>query len=217
VEKSAATVRDSANEGGLESRSGSVRSPKYFEGPASLTDDVCLRHRYFTYATNAGIVAGADFSVMFTVDRPPNLVWPYFKDFTRWQKSFNHYYSGVVGDLYSRQDAGLGDEQFYISQQPNGEPGANRYCVLRVIPERLIVLFQPVSEAGGISGGFHTFMLNEVDDKTVITAVLNHATQSVNLSEEEALSPHRKITADVHHKWRAFFIPTLKKLVHENG
>jgi hypothetical protein len=34
--------------------------------------------------------------VMFTIERPPKDVWPYFKDFNPWQNANGYYWSAVV-------------------------------------------------------------------------------------------------------------------------
>ena len=200
---------------------GSAQCPNYHEGPVHSRGDVHLHARYFTYQTDAGLVAGDNFSVMFTLERSAKEVWPYFKDFNRWQK--DHYYSGVAGDLEGKP--------LRLSSQPN-EPGPHQYQVLRVIPEHLIVLYQPVPEGnyeglswwlGGISPGFHVFMLNEHDDNTVVTVLMNHASlmerasESHGMTEDEALRPWRdeQVVPDALRKWRDDFIPVLKKLVHE--
>jgi len=60
-----------------------VSTAKYYEGPAEVTSDVRLHQRFFAYETDAGMVGGADFNVMFAIDRPAREVWPYLKDFNR--------------------------------------------------------------------------------------------------------------------------------------
>jgi hypothetical protein len=76
---------------------------KYYEGPAEIAGDVKLNHRYFTYMTEGGIVAGSDFNVMFSIERPASVVWRYFKDFNLWQNS-HHSYTKVLGEIYFRDD-----------------------------------------------------------------------------------------------------------------
>jgi hypothetical protein len=90
--------------------------------------------------------------------------------------------------------------------------------VLRVIPEYLIVAFQPVPEdgsTGGISPGFHVVTLNEHGGKTMVTFLMEHASRSKTVTEEEALFPWRRLAAESHQKWRDIFIPTLKRLIYQ--
>jgi hypothetical protein len=193
---------------------------RYYDGPADVNGDVCLHQRYFTYRTDAGLVAGKNFNVMFTIKRPAKEAWPHFKDFNRWQNAANHYYSGVVGDLEG--------QTFRISLKPT-DFGPHQYQVLRVIPEYMIVLFQPIPEngtgdtylpgLGGVSPGLHVFMLNEHDGKTTLTILMEHASYASrerNMTAEDALRPWRNMAAQSHDKWRDIFVPTLKKLVYEH-
>jgi hypothetical protein len=213
-------------------------TPTYHEGPIESDGDVRLNRRWFTYETDAGLVAGSILNVMFTIDRPVSEVWPYFKDFNLWQNSYDHYYSEVVGDL----DEG---QTFSISSTPN-TPGLHHYEVVRVIPEQTIVLSQPVPPdepngapdadrsgesgtwkghrlpgTGGVSPGFHVFVLTHDDGKTVITVMMQHASlmargeSAREITPAEAVDSWREIGADGVMKWRDIFIPNLKKIVYE--
>jgi hypothetical protein len=194
-----------------------AQQPQYHDGPVETCGDIRLHRRCFTYLTEEGRVCGSDYNVVFTVDRSARVIWPYFKDFNRWQGS-HHSYSKVLGEAYSSEVGDLGAERFEITATPGGPPAPHPYQILKVIPERLIVVFQPIPEGGlngGVSRGFHVFMLNEHDGHTLITCLMNHASRTVGLSEEQALEPWRKMAADGHRKWRDFFIPALKRLVYE--
>ena len=118
-------------------------TPTFQEGPADFHLDVGVHQQYFTHETPAGgPVAGKTLNVIFTIDRPAREVWPYFKDFNLWQNCYQHYYSGVVGDLEGKPlalAAGARPEIF----------GPPQYTVARVVPEHLIILFQPVVNDGG--------------------------------------------------------------------
>jgi hypothetical protein len=170
-----------------------------------------------------GIVAGSNLSMMFTIDRPPNQVWPYFKDFNRWQSGFH--YSGVVGDLEG--------DTFRISLEAD-RPGPHQYKVLKVIPEYLIVIDQPVPAETedvyyegllpgmrGVSPGFHVYVLTEHEGKTIVTMISNHAclmedsSRHHEMTEDEALRPwrERNILPEGLRKWRDEIIPALKALV----
>jgi len=188
---------------GGSSAAGTALSPKYFEGPVYGKDDVRMHQRYFTYQADAGLVTGKNSNVMFTIDRPAKQVWSYLKDFNLWQNSYGYYYSGVVGDLEG--------QAFY--------PTRMHYQVLKVIPEHLITLFQPVpadGSNGGVSPGFHVFMLNEHDGKTGVSVLMSHATQAMGKTEEEALGPWRKQAPESQRFWLEIFIPTLKRLIYES-
>ena len=193
-------------------------TPHYYDGPADSRDDIQLEQRYFAYRTEGGIVAGCDFNVSFTIDRPTTQVWPYFKDFNLWQNSYGHFYSGVLGALYSRPTLELGAESFRIGDKPNDE-GPHQYRILRVIPERTIVIYQPVPPDGttsGVSPGFHVFMLLRHGNTSLVTGLMEHALRTQDESEEQALAFWRKETPEWQRKWRDIFIPNLKKLVYEN-
>jgi len=186
---------------------GTPQSPRYYEGTAEIRDDVHQRRRYFTYRTGDVLVAGYAGSVMFTIDRPARDVWPCLKDFNLWQSSHRHYYSGVVGDLEGKT--------FRLSSEPN-DSGPHQYDVIRVIPEHLIVISQPVPKDGangGVSPGFHVFMLNEHGGKTIVTILLEHAIGTTDKTEEQAVEYWRAMTPEFQMKWRDIFIPNLKKLV----
>jgi hypothetical protein len=199
---------------------GTVRAPLFYEGPTDVRGDVRLHFRYFTYRTAMGLAAGCDMSIMFTIERPAKEVWPYVKDFNLWQNAYQHYYSGVLGDLEGKS--------FALGMNPN-DLGPHRHEVLRVVPEYLLVVSQPVPKDGtpsglpgvdGISPGFHVVMLNEHSGNTVVTVFMEHASyasRTQDMTDEEALGPWRRpeMASEWHRKWRDDFIPTLKKLVYE--
>jgi len=206
------------NELGTHSERGAVQDPRYYDEAPVIQGDVSLHARYFTYKTEAGLVAGDNFSVMFTIDQPRKEVWPYFRDFNLWQ---SFYYSGVVGDLEGKP--------LRLSTSPN-EPGPCQYIVRKVIPEHLIVLDQPVPEPGyqglrwwlgGVSAGFHVFMLSENTGKTIVTVLMNHASvmerasQRQEMTDEEATRPWRELVLDGMSTWRDDFIPRLRRVVKE--
>ena len=211
----------------------SASSRTFYEGPSDVQGDVHLRIRYFTYQTAEGLVAGRNTNEMFTIDRPAKSVWPYLKDFNLWQNAYGFYYSGVVGDLEGRsfqissrlKRSESSDEDRFESLvsakiDPN-EPlqqSPFKYDVLRVVPEHLIVISQPVPEdgsTGGVSPGFHVLMLNEHSGKTVVTFFTEHAARTQDKTEEEALAPYREGSQETLRKFRDCFIPALKKLVYE--
>jgi hypothetical protein len=200
-----------------ESQQGTLSAPAYHDGPVDTHGDIRQHQRYFTYHTEAGLVSGTATNVTFTIEGLPREVWPYFKDFNLWQ-SAHHYYSGVLGELYFSAEGDLGREDFRLSAAPNSPPYPNQYQILRVIPEHAIVVFQPVPKDGsngGVSRGFHVFMLTEHDGKTIVTVLMEHATRTQDKTEAEALAYWREMVPGWRRKWLDDFIPTLKGLIHQ--
>lgn len=195
----------------------------YYDGPSDVTGDVRLRYRYFTYRVEAGLVAGVATTVRFTLDAPASRIWPIFKDFNLWQNQFDHYYSGVIGDLEGKT--------FSLSLKPNDTSMPHRYDVVRVIPEYLINNQMRVTEdytdspspgfpgEGGVIPGYSVYLLSDEDGITAMTCFLEHAAvmersaESQGMSEEEALAPWRELTPEWLSKWRDRFIPSLRALV----
>lgn len=187
----------------------------YYEGTVDINGDERIHSRYYTYRRGERLIAGVATSVMFTLDRPAKDVWPVLKDFNLWNRG-HHHYSGVVGDLEGRT--------FRLSDQPD-EPGPHYFEVVKVIPEYLIIINQPVPAdgstaglpgLGGVSPGFHVFMLNEHEGKTTVTVYMDHATVSETQDEESALKPWREVLEGHWRiKWRQDFIRNLKALVRQ--
>ena len=204
---------------------GTAQSPTYYDGPTHDSGDVHLRFRYLTYRNHLGLVAGINFCVRCTIDRPGKEIWPYFSDFNLWQP--DHYYSGVLRDLEGKT--------FHLSIGQSNDPARNdpaqhQYVMQRVIPEYALVIHQPVLEQryqalpglGGVSPGFHVFTLNEHNCKTLITGLMNHesvmaaASKNLVMTDEQALEPWRAAVPEWLRKWRDDFFPLLKKLVQED-
>jgi len=136
---------------------GSRLFPRHYDGPGDQTSEVNLHRRFFTYQVDDLVVAGSVNSVLFAIDIPACNVRSFFKDFNTWQNGYDHFYSGIVGDLKGQTFA-LGPRENF---------GRHRYT--KVIPEHLIVVFEPSPEDGstaGISPGSHVFMLQEHGGKT---------------------------------------------------
>jgi hypothetical protein len=198
---------------------GTRNAPKFHEGTAEVIGDVRLKNRLYTYRTNIGLVVGTATTVMFTLDHPVKDVWPYFKDFNLWQP--NHYYTGVVGDMEGKS-LGIGDF-------PDTSNVVHVYQVVRVIPEHLIVINQPVPDriedtglpgVGGVRAGFHVFSLHDHGDTTEVAIIMEHASyasRSDESSEERALASWRAagMLPEWHRKWRDEFIPELRLAVSE--
>jgi len=207
------------------SREGTPANPRYYEGPVDVQGDVQQHYRFFAYETEEGFVAGAEATLTFTIDRPAKEVWPYYQDFNSWQP--HHHYSAPMIDLYSRADRDLGTETFALGPKPD-DLGPARYQVLKVIPERLIVFYQPIPKNGmdphipgrvSVSPGFMVFMLNEHGGKTIANIYMDHAFQTRGMTEAEALQFWRgeNVVPEWVRKWRDDFIPTLKRLLYERA
>ena len=190
---------------------------QYVDGPARVNGDENVHQRYFTYQTADGaLIAGVSCSVMFTIDRPARDVWPYLQDFNSWQNASKHYYSGELGKLEGKT--------FRLSDRPNDD-GPHYYEVVKVIPEYLIVVNQPVPTdgtsaglpgLGGVSPGFHVFMLNEHEGRTTVSVMMDHSSISEAKNDQEALKPWRDVV-ETHWmtKWCDEFIRNLKARVRE--
>jgi len=192
--------------------SGEEGSPQrtYFDGPSEKIDGSQLRQRFFACRTPGGLIAGKDFNVMFVVDRPAKDVWRILKDFNLWQNSYGYFYSHIVGEME-------GQTVFLTAKLGGRTVGPLPYKVLRAVPELLIVAYQPVPENGGnggISPGFHVIMLSEFERKTTVTVMMEHATRSEGLDEEQALAASRAQAPESHRFWRDIFIPELIELIY---
>ena len=192
-----------------------VQDRTYYEGPCEIYDGERHHARYFSYPTNAGLVVGDCYSVAFTVDRPAKEVWRYLRDLNLWQSEHQNYFSGVLGDLEGKT--------FRMSDKPN-DPGPHYYEMLKVIPEYLMIINQPIPSDGttagwpgrpGVSPGFHVFLLQEYEGKSTATVHMEHSALADTQDVQEALKPWRDIVENnAIPKWRKF-IPTLRRLVYE--
>jgi hypothetical protein len=199
---------------------GTIDAPIYYDGTADVIGDVRVNIKLYTYRTELGLVVGSLTSMMFSLDQPVKEVWPYFKDFNLWQPK--HYYTGVVGDLEGRT-FGIGDEPEQVATVPHV------YQVVRVIPEHLIAVQQPVPRnandtglpgIGGVSAGSHTFTLHDHAGKTEIAIIMQHASYASRADEataEQALAKWRApgMMPEWHRKCRDEFIPELRLVVRE--
>lgn len=196
---------------------GNVQSPNYHECcPADDQNDVSLRTRIFTYKTDRGIVSGAIWSVIITIDRPAKQVWPYIKNWNLWMSPFH--WPGVVGDLYKREERDFEKGTFRLTLPGTPPIEVNHYQLLSVIPEHLIVLYEPIvdgDDRGGISPGRQVYMLNERDGKTIVTITMEHSSRTQAKTQEEAADSWRGRGKQVQQQWRDKFIPALKKLIYE--
>jgi hypothetical protein len=209
---------------------GTVAAPRVYEGPSRSDDDAVVNSRLFSYDTDSGLVTGYEISVQFTLNGTASEVWPYMKEWNAWQNPYGYFYNGVVGDLYNDETLDLGTETFRITVRnpdvlemlnlpSDGEWTTDEYVVLRVVPERAFVIFQPVDpeKNGGISGGIHTFVLTEKDGKTIVTGNMEHASRTTDQAEEDTLEFWRTGATEVCRFWRDIFIPNLQKLVDERN
>ncbi|WP_224386321.1 hypothetical protein [Pseudonocardia sp. ICBG1293] len=182
------------------------------------------RARYFCYDTEAGFVAGANVSVVFTFDAPVGLVWDVIQDFNNWANSADYYY--LLGNLGRMEGQG-----FRIGASP-ADTGPNQYVVTKVIPEFMLVISQPVPEGndlgrgfeighGGVSAGAHVVTLDEFAGTTVVNFFMEHASIMAGPGEatrdEDVLDPWREMTESADWKWRDHFIPAMRASVAERS
>lgn len=208
-------------------RWGTMKAPQFREVTEIDADDAHLHAKIFSYESADGVVAGYEIGVLFTVDAPVAAVWPHFKDWNVWQ-SHSHVYSGAPGDLYSDERLGLGTETFRIAAKTSpglhgklggtwedGNYQTDDYIVLRVVPEHLIVIFQPAPEGTpAVSPGFHTFLLQEIDGRTTISGHMEHAKLAESeLTEEELAEEWSTPAAHTTRFWHEVFIPALRAAV----
>ena len=190
----------------------------YYEGFSDINTDEKIHQHYFTAPSESGLVAGVSASVMFTVDKPARDVWPIISDFNIWQREFDHVYSGVLAQLEGKTFS-LG-----IKRAPTDPPRPHYYEMVKVIPEHLLVINQPVPKDGttagfpgipGVSPGFHIFMLNEHGDQTTISIYMEHAACAGTSDVQQAIEPWKKLVPEWQRKWREDFIRALKKSIRE--
>jgi hypothetical protein len=195
----------------------------YYDVHESEDGDLRMKTRLFTYATDKGLVAGSSTNVMFTVKHPASVVWPILKDFNLWQNDADHFYSKAVGDCEN-------GERFFLEereQSQDSETEKEWYEVLGVVPEYLFVVKQPpVTEGvspglpglGGVSPGFHVFMLSQFGSECVVTITMEHASYAAydhDTTDDEALEAWRQVAPEWSPKWRESFVPVLKQLADE--
>jgi hypothetical protein len=207
----------------IDIQEGTRQAPRWIDGLTEVGDDWRIRLRYFIYRTDLGLVSGCNLTANWTIDRPTPDVWPFLKDFNLWQSEYGHHYTGVIGDLEGKT--------FRISATPN-DGGPHQYEVLKVFPEYMIVVTQPVPESndigaevgiglGRIPAGFHIVALDDYNGQTTVNFQMNHESlmaepaDADSMSDDEALAPWRELSKSGVMKWRDVFIPTLRKLVYE--
>lgn len=190
---------------------GTVSEPVYYPGYRDSSGGVHQRLQYFTHTSQSGLVSGTAASVLFEVPYAAEVVWPVISDFNLWQNAYGHFYSSAFGLSYDSEIHGLGARLCQAGSK-SGEWSPFPYQVLRVIPEYGMAVYQPVPQDGsngGISRGFHLVTLNEMDEKTVISIIMEHATGTNDLSIDEALAFWRNLTPEWQRKWRESFVPEL--------
>jgi hypothetical protein len=98
--------------------------------------------------------------------------------------------------------------------------------VIRVIPEHVIIVQQPIPDEGedysiaaghsqgGVSPGVMVFMISEYGGQTVLNIFMEHRFRTSTLTEDEAIATFWWMP-DALLKWREVFIPALKMLVYD--
>jgi hypothetical protein len=202
---------------------GTAGAPRFFKGYTEVEDDVRLHGRFYTYVIDPGLVAGVTLSVMCVIDRPVSEVWPYYKDHNLWQNSYDHYYSGVIGDLGEGQ-------RFTISMEKNGPPAGPEYEIIRNLPEYLTVFNQPpigewakdsvMPGYGIVSPGVMSYGVDEYDGQSHVAVFMEHSSvvarpdEIEGVTEEQVIGPWDGMLSDGVRKWKEAFIPNLKELCY---
>ena len=180
---------------------GTPKSPKLYAG---LPDPAREQwRRYFSFSSEGRLTTGTITNVVFHLDKSPLDAWPSIQDFNIWQNSFDHYYSGPIGELEGRT--------FRLTERTVSAD----YRVVRSIPPYLIVIEQIVTDEGPLAGmgGFMTFSLNESVTGTLATILMQHDRSTTDLSEDEALAYWTDSATENLRKWKDFFIPSLRKAI----
>lgn len=208
----------------LRSSEGSLREPVFYEGPTRSGDDVLMKQRFFTYDTDAGLVSGIHLDVNFTVDQPPSVVWKYYRDFNLWHNSHGYFYPAAIGDLYNDAEGDLGDERFKITIKPADEDPyewPDEYRVVKVVPERALVLHQIVPDDdrnGGVSPGFHIFMLQEdAEGNSAASVVMEHTMRLGDGAEGDPTQYWRDLAPEYERFWVDVFVAELRKAVRDGS
>ncbi|RSU68613.1 hypothetical protein [Sphingomonas sp. S-NIH.Pt3_0716] len=199
---------------------GTAIEPNWYEGSDTSEEGFGYHIRHFSYMTDAGPVVGLTASLMFTLDVPSAIAWEFVSDFNSFEGPFGFRFSGAWGRLYDSEEHDLGQQtlRYQTSTGEWSEPAR----VIRVIPQHLLTLFEPVPEDGrngGISPGFQTVVLNDHDSRTTVTAVFEHAERlPPGTTEEEALArsiwgPGGFDSTEPTRLWKDEFVPLLRKMV----
>lgn len=161
-------------------KSGTFAAPKIAHVGVLGDNGLNVRRTVFSYRNAGEDVVGTTTNVHFTLDLPVKDVWPTFQNFNLWQTVGGVSFSGPFGDK-------VGEMEYLIYQVGGREnvtiDNAMVFVVEQIVPEHLIVIHSPLFERVDANGkrsgsrheGKNTFMLTEVDGKTIVTAVMEHA------------------------------------------
>jgi hypothetical protein len=228
--ESAIAAEMNQKQGDTAGRAGTVKEPRYYDRIDFRKDDFGYKQKNYSYMTAKGPVVGLVSSLICTIDRPAQEVWPYLKDFNSFEGPFGIRYAGqddslaVWGDLYSSEEHDLGQEILTYGGAKNTWKSVPSR-VIRVIPNHLLALFETIPADGssdGMSPGFHVFTLNEHQGKSHVSGMMEHAERLKYKTEEEAMDnsmwgPKRYNYSDSLSRWRDQFVPKLKELVYGTG
>lgn len=209
----------------LKPMQGTFASPEVAHVAVLGNDGLTTRRTVFSYTNGTNEVVGTTTSVYFVLDSPVKEVWPTFQNFNLWQRQKGVSFTGPFGDRE-------GEIEYLMYQLDNREnvtiDKSMVFVVEQIVPEHLIVIHSPLWESLGADGkpsgrrheGKNTFMLTEVDGKTVVTAVMEHAYHyyGEDSKSKSALFLKQKIKQNKARKrdiWEGF-VPRLRAIVEDN-
>jgi hypothetical protein len=174
-----------------------AEAPAYVDGVEEIDGDLHLRTRYYTYLSDAGLVAGAETNVMFTIDRPACDVWPFAVAWDAWQTK----------EFYNVEK--LVPEYLIVVSQP-------------VLTDEEVARYG-LPGFGGVSAGYHVLMLNDFASRTTVSVFMDHASVMAKprdagaMSAEDALAPWQAagMAPSWSHNWRDTFIPAWRTAAHD--
>ncbi|MFK8021575.1 MAG: hypothetical protein AB8B86_17570 [Pseudomonadales bacterium] len=207
---------------GQDEDQGTFAAPKVAYVGVLGDDGLTVRRSVFSYNNGADEVVGTTTSVHFTLDRPAKVVWPIFQNFNLWQTQEGVSFTGAFGDKE-------GELEYLIYHVGNREKvsidNSMAFIVQQLVPEHVIVLHSPLWERVGADGkrlgnrheGKNVFMLSEVNGKTTVTAVMEHAYHyygaDAKSNAEAGLKQRLKIAQNRKRDIWEGFVPRLRQLV----
>jgi hypothetical protein len=201
---------------------GTLSHPQFYPGQQYRDDDMLMTQRYFTYDSDRGLVSGIDVDVTIFFDHPRSIVWPVLQDHNSWQSPHGYFYPSPIQDLYTDTNGDLGTTTYRLKiKPPEGEmyEYPDDYRVVKVIPERTIVLHQTVptdDQHGGVSGGFHTFLLQDnAEGNCVVSVAMQHSTRKKEPGDDP-IEHWRAAAPGYEQFWSEIFVPELKRLVSQS-
>ena len=179
---------ETAVSGAADVSEGTPRNPVEYEVLRAQRGQDTSRIAFFSYTDKGFIIAGVNGSIKLLLDKPIEEVWPVFSDFNRWKTGY--FFRDLTGQL--RVLGSMSGETVRIEVK-RGEVG-HYYdqTIETVIPYKLIVKREvPRNIEGVLYTGDSAFMLTEVNDKTLITIVVQHEKKATGHTVDDLLKDYR--------------------------